>query len=70
MLEHPISIQPQSPTLIAAPRADAQAGCCKRARTSSRGRVEGENALPMQRDASSSMSLSGVLTAARAASGM
>ena len=68
-------IQLQPFRLIAALKVDARASdaqtrCCKHAPTSGRARVESENVLPMRRSASPCMSLDGVLTAARIASGM
>jgi len=57
--------------LRAAARAlDTPARCCEHAQTAGRGRVESRNAPATQGDAFAWMSLDGVLTAARAASGM
>ena len=67
-------IQLQPFRLIAALKVDARASDaqtrCKHAPISGRARVESENVRPMRRNASPCMSLDGVLTAARIASGM
>jgi hypothetical protein len=55
---------------VDASASDAQTRCCKHAPTRGRASVESENVLPMRRSASPCMSLDGVLTAARIASGM